>query len=62
MTRLGGKLIRHLLPVVVHAVNVTVYLGLRSVARILVAIMVALFLMLFLIDSRQTGQAPSRFR
>ncbi len=62
MRKSGGKLIRLVLPLIIQALNVSTFLGLLQPLRILAATMVAFFVLLFLLDSRQDERAPSLSR
>jgi len=55
MRKTGGKVIRFVLPLIIQALNASVFLELPRAARILAATMVAMFVLLFLIDSCETA-------
>ena len=56
----GGKLIRFVLPLIIQALNASVFLELPRPARILAASMVAMFVLLFLIEAREAGQVSTQ--
>jgi hypothetical protein len=57
MRKSGGKWIRSVLPLIIQALNACVFFELPRAARILAATMVAMFVLLFLIDAHEIGQA-----